>query len=903
MVIILALTLITGSSVYADTEIELSDAVSIEKLDRRIELNNYSILAEKKLLANESDARYNLAEHIDVRIKNQKSTQNCWAFSTLNALETNIALTTNNTEKPYYSVRHMNYSTTREFLNNQINEWGYNRNLNSYGSIEIGLSYMTRGSGPINETDMPFQENEELINISAISGKNVQKKIEDYIKFPRIRKEISENRVKYIDAATNKEYEETEALKVRTQIKKHIITYGGVTAATIAPTAQDAQSLSSSLYYNYTATYNGKTYPAFYCYDSNAGINHFVTIIGWDDNYPKTNFKTQPKNNGAYLVLNSYGSDATNPGYNNFFPEGIYYISYDDIYIESSCTGIIRATNIDYDNIYQHDPFGISSSIIMEADNVYGANIFTKTNKNEKLKEISVASLKSGKVDVYVNAMDDDIDINSLTLVKQGVNIRQGYTTIKLNSIELKGNKFVVALKYYGQDSTEETSIGVEYPKTGPLNGAETMWSVATSEENQSFYGVMQSTGKIKWIDLKNVEQLENTNICIKAFTENENFYVDEIPGQQYTSHEIKPNVIVTDKNNNRLAENVDYTLRYEDNIGIGYARAIVTGKGNYTGTIVREFRIVDRVTDIRACKVYNLGKYEYTGSEIKPRISIKNLQGDILEKNTDYTLEYSNNIEIGTGKIKIKGIGAYSGETEKTFEIVEVYQGEKYGIQNCTVKITSIAQTYYDGKPVEPEITVTDENGNVLQRDIDYEVEFYNNTGIGTGYMTITGKMKYEGQKTCTFLIIQKPAKVEPTRDICLENGYCYLDRTNKKIININPNTEEELFARFLKSKYNITNEIEISNEANYTGDYIVTGAQVIVDDETYIAVVRGDIDANGITDSSDVIAMRMAIIHLKTLTGANKEAADIDLDGKEATAADFARALDYIAGLQKTL
>ena len=33
--------------------------------------------------------------------------------------------------------------------------------------------------------------------------------------------------------------------------------------------------------------------------------NHGVEIIGWDDNYPKENFKYEPEGNGAWLIKNS----------------------------------------------------------------------------------------------------------------------------------------------------------------------------------------------------------------------------------------------------------------------------------------------------------------------------------------------------------------------------------------------------------------------------------------------------------------------------------------------------------------------------------------------------------------------------------------------------------------------
>lgn len=52
--------------------------------------------------------------------------------------------------------------------------------------------------------------------------------------------------------------------------------------------------------------YNAGT--AGYFYSGSAKANHDVIIIGWDDNYPKENFHTPPKNDGAFICQNSWDS-------------------------------------------------------------------------------------------------------------------------------------------------------------------------------------------------------------------------------------------------------------------------------------------------------------------------------------------------------------------------------------------------------------------------------------------------------------------------------------------------------------------------------------------------------------------------------------------------------------------
>ena len=65
------------------------------------------------------------------------------------------------------------------------------------------------------------------------------------------------------------------------------------------------------------------------------------------------------------------------------------------------------------------------------------------------------------------------------------------------------------------------------------------------------------------------------------------------IPVQQRTGEEIEPEILVMD-GEKILIRDIDYIVSYEDNIEL-LGRAIATGKGNYTGTINRQFRITEQ--------------------------------------------------------------------------------------------------------------------------------------------------------------------------------------------------------------------------------------------------------------------------------------------------------------------
>ncbi len=64
--------------------------------------------------------------------------------------------------------------------------------------------------------------------------------------------------------------------------------------------------------------------------------NHAVTIVGWDDSFPKENFFEPPPENGAWIVKNSWGSDESDfPNKRDWGDHGYFYISYYDHTIEN----------------------------------------------------------------------------------------------------------------------------------------------------------------------------------------------------------------------------------------------------------------------------------------------------------------------------------------------------------------------------------------------------------------------------------------------------------------------------------------------------------------------------------------------------------------------------------------
>ena len=99
-----------------------------------------------------------------------------------------------------------------------------------------------------------------------------------------------------------------------------------------------------------------------------------------------------------------------------------------------------------------------------------------------------------------------------------------------------------------------------------------------------------------------------------------------------------------------------------------GTASAILTGTGNYTGSVTKDFTI--KPLDIKRYSA-SLSQYSYTsdGTEKCPNVTVT--YGDkTLAAGTDFTVSYKDNVKEGTATVTITGAGNYTGIINTTFTI-----------------------------------------------------------------------------------------------------------------------------------------------------------------------------------------------------------------------------------------
>ena len=241
---------------------------------------------------------------------------------------------------------------------------------------------------------------------------------------------------------------------------------------------------------------------------------------------------------------------------------------------------------------------------------------------------------------------------------------------------------------------------------------------------------------------------------------------VHDISDQLYTGKEITPEVIVS-FGAIKLLENIDYTLNYENNINKGTATITITGKGNYSGTVTKDFNIINttdtiepQLQNISNATISKLPEKTYTGSFITPDIKVT-LNGKTLEMNTDYKAFYSNNINVGTGFVTVVGIGDYTGTVETTFKIITK------SIEN--LGLSDISDQEYTGKAIKPQIVLND-GSTKLKENVDYTVSYFNNIEKGVATIQVNGKGNYTDSIFKTFNIVEPkpkpPAENKPVED-----------------------------------------------------------------------------------------------------------------------------------------
>lgn len=454
-------------------------------------------------------SKYDLRDYNQVTpVKSQKSSGNCWAFTSLAALESCIL----KAGGPSLDLSEENMKNIMAYYS----DYGWQLTTNKGGYDDMGVGYLVSWLGAVEE-DLETFSDQSVLSPVLNSTIHVQNLI-------------------YL---TRENFTDNDA------VKEALIKYGAV---------------ATGIYYSSSYMKSNSYY-----YPGTNGPNHAVTIVGWDDNYSKTNFRSTPPGDGAWICKNSWGETWGDKGY--------FYVSYYDTkcvrlgsYDKSTYTLILNDT-IHYNKNYQYDIIGITDYLITGKTTIWYENIFHAT-ENEVLTAFSTYfnTTTDWTAQIYVN--------DKLMLTQDGV-AYAGYYTFNLDKfIPLTaGDTFKIVIKI---SADKYASI----PISEKVRSNRILYS-----KGVSFFSF---DGK-DWIDLYDYKAnmseyghtYESQVACIKAFTSKDiNSNIDlTYPSVIVVNVPFNITATVTDDYGNLINYgNVNFVINSKT-----YTVPVVNGKAIYT--------------------------------------------------------------------------------------------------------------------------------------------------------------------------------------------------------------------------------------------------------------------------------------------------------------------------------
>lgn len=390
---------------------------------------------------------YDLRSVISVpEVPDQGNFGTCWAFAALTALETSMP------EGSRVSLAADHMSLKNSFLAGQ----------NEGGEYSMAMAYLLAWQGPVAAEEDPYGDGKSPEGLLPVC----------HVQEIRILPE-----------------------KDRERIKQAVFTSGGVQSSLYVPMENPSEREE------YYRTDTSALY-----YDGEKEPNHDVVIIGWDDNYPKENFRKQPERDGAFLCMNSWGS--------SFGDNGCFHVSYEDTRLgihNVLYSGVEPADN--YDRLYQTDLCGWTGQLGYGSSAAWFTNVY-EAKQEERISAAGFyATMENTSYRIYTASElppeSSGTAGMSLALAKrkpaaEGTLREAGFYTIPFDE-EIRvagGSRFAVIVEIDTPGAVQP--VAIEYQAGKRTENVD----ITDGEGYISFNGTI-------W---KRAEKEENCNLCLKVY-------------------------------------------------------------------------------------------------------------------------------------------------------------------------------------------------------------------------------------------------------------------------------------------------------------------------------------------------------------------------------------------------
>ncbi len=332
----------------------------------------------------------------------------------------------------------------------------------------------------------------------------------------------------------------------------------------------------------------------------------------------------------------------------------------------------------------------------------------------------------------YTLSYKNNTKIGTATVTVKGKGKLSGTrsVTFKINAKPIKNAVITYnnSLTYNG--STLSPAVTVKYGNATLKKNTD--YTVAYSNNVNAGTGTITITGKgIYGGSVKKTFTIKKLGISATA--------VSGTGNKVYTGSAIKP-VPAVKAGGRTLKNGTDFTVSYKNNTEPGTATLIVNGKGNYSGSVSKTFKITARaINDVEV----TVPDTVFTGEQVRPDVVVSYGSYQFIS-DSDYTLSFKDNINIGTASVVVTGKNHLSGSRTVTFPI------EKADISNTEIAVKNATFT---GSAIKSGVDVR--LGNVtLKEGTHYTLSYKNNVNAGTAQVTISGKGSLEGAVTKSFTI-----------------------------------------------------------------------------------------------------------------------------------------------------